>query len=138
MLDITDLDSLVDALSTPSEAVVTDLADLDGDLVLLGVGGKLGPELAVMARRALDKAGSDAKVTGVARLLNPATEERLRREGVRLQRADLLDEDALAGLPDAAAVVYLVGRKFGTSGDEAPTWLVNTYLPGRVARAGMC
>ena len=58
MLDITDLDSLVDALSTPSEAVVTDLADLDGDLVLLGVGGKLGPELAVMARRALDKAGS--------------------------------------------------------------------------------
>ena len=127
------LTELVDALSTPPAAVVDDLAALGGDLVILGAGGKIGPELAVMARRALDKAGSDASVTAVCRSLDPGTGQRMTNAGVRLHHADLLDEDALAGLPDAANVLYLVGRKFGTSGDEATTWLVNTYLPGRVA-----
>ena len=127
------LTELVDALSTPPAAVVDDLAALCGDVVILGAGGKIGPELAVMARRALDKAGSDASVTAVCRSLDPGTSQRMTDAGVRLHHADLLDEDALAGLPDAANVLYLVGRKFGTSGDEATTWLVNTYLPGRVA-----
>ena len=127
------LTELVDALSTPPPAVVDDLAGLDGDLVVLGAGGKIGPELAVMARRALDTAGSAATVTAVCRSLEPDTGRRMTEAGVRLHHADLLDEDALAGLPDAASVLYLVGRKFGTSGDEATTWLVNTYLPGRVA-----
>jgi nucleoside-diphosphate-sugar epimerase len=129
-----ELNQLYEALSTPSHAVIEDLAAIDGDITVLGVGGKLGPEMAIMARRALDKAGSAARVIGVARSLDAETEERLKHAGVTLVQADLLDDDALDALPEATGVVYLAGRKFGTSGQEAATWLVNTYLPGRVAQ----
>jgi nucleoside-diphosphate-sugar epimerase len=129
---IATLDDLRDALSRPSDAVVESLARGAGDIMLLGVGGKIGPELAVMARRALDAAGSGARVIGVARNPEPAVAEYLERSGVVLERADLLDDRALAQLPDASRVVYLAGRKFGTGGDASTTWALNTYLPGRV------
>lgn len=124
---------LQDALATPSQDVVDDMARLDGDVMLLGVAGKLGPELALMARRALDKAGRTARVIGVARNPAPEPARRLEEAGVELVRADLMDDAALTGLPDAANVVYLAGRKFGTDGGEHHTWALNTYLPGRVA-----
>lgn len=125
--------ALRDALSTPSQEVVESLARVDGDFMLLGVAGKLGPELALMARRALDRAGRQARVIGVARNPGPELVERLRDGGVELLRADLLDDAALANLPDVANTVYLAGRKFGTDGAEHQTWALNTYLPGRIA-----
>ena len=115
--------ALRDALSTPSQEVVESLARVDGDFMLLGVAGKLGPELALMARRALDRAGRQARVIGVARNPGPELVERLRDGGVELLRADLLDDAALANLPDVANIVYLAGRKFGTDGAE--------HRPGR-------
>jgi nucleoside-diphosphate-sugar epimerase len=124
------LAELHEALSAPSSEVIESLARTDGDIMLLGVGGKIGPELAVMARRALDAAGSPAKVIGVARTIDTASLRRAGDAGVELIQADLLHD--LASLPDAARIVYLAGKKFGTAGAAHGTWALNTYLPGRV------
>lgn len=129
---MTTTDELREALSRPSDGVVESLASIDGDVMLLGVGGKIGPELAVMARRALDSAGSTSRVIGVARNPDPSTVAYLEDAGVIVHRADLLDDKSLAELPDAGRVVYLAGRKFGTGGDASTTWALNSYLPGRV------
>ena len=126
-----DLAELYDALSAPTPEVTESLSRLDGDLMLLGVGGKLGPELALMARRALDKAGKNSRVLGVARSLDPATASRLAEGGVDLVKADLMT--SLESLPEAPNVIYLAGRKFGTGGSEHQTWALNAHLPGRVA-----
>lgn len=126
-----DLVELYDALSAPTPEVIESLSRLDGDLMLLGVGGKLGPELALMARRALDKAGKNSRVVGVARNLDPVTAMRLAEGGVDLVKADLMN--SLESLPEAQNVIYLAGRKFGTGGSEHQTWALNAHLPGRVA-----
>src|SRR5690606_35598106 len=120
-------------LATPSDALVSDLARLDGDLMLLGAGGKMGPSMAMLARNALDAAGSSAQVVAVSRFSDEAAEQRLQDAGVRTVRADLLDDEQLADLPEAANVVYLAAMKFGSTGQEPLTWAMNTYLPGKVA-----
>ena len=129
-----DVEDLEDRLSTPTEGVLKTLTRLDGDLVVLGVGGKMGPTLARMARRASDAVGARRRVVGVARFTDAASEQRLRSHGVATVRCDLLDEESLSRLPDAANVVFMAGRKFGTTGQEAATWAVNAYLPGLVCR----
>ncbi|MEU9888981.1 NAD-dependent epimerase/dehydratase family protein [Sphaerisporangium sp. NPDC051011] len=131
---IENLNDLREALSAPSEAVADGLARTEGDLMLLGAGGKIGPDLAVMARRALDARGSTARVIAVARTLSEEDEAFMKQAGVEIFRADLLDDADLARLPEAGRVVYLAGRKFGTHGFEHGTWALNTYLPGRVMR----
>ena len=131
---IRDGEHLEDLLSEPTPGVIETLARLDGDLIVLGVGGKMGPTLARMARRALDAAGSRRDVIGVARFSEPGLEETLQQSGVRTIRADLLDPDQIASLPDAPLVVFMAGMKFGTTGREAMTWAVNTFSPGLVAR----
>jgi nucleoside-diphosphate-sugar epimerase len=123
-------DDLEEALSRPTPAVVEDLRRLGGDLVVLGASGKMGPTLARMARRALDRA---RKVIAVARFSNPRAREALDAAGVHTLACDLLDPEAVRRLPDAAAVVFMPGAKFGTSGAEAATWATNAFLPGLVA-----
>jgi nucleoside-diphosphate-sugar epimerase len=125
---------LEDVMTAPSPALVEALSGLGGDLLILGVGGKMGPTLARLARRGLDEAGSGSRVIGVARFTNPAARGGLHAAGVETVAADLLDDDALARLPDASHVVYLAARKFGSTGDEPLTWAMNTYLPARVAQ----
>ena len=121
-------------LARPGEALVADLARTDGDLLILGVGGKMGPSLAMLARNALDAAGQPRRrVIGVARFSEAAVQERLQRAGVETIAADLLAPGALERLPDAPHVIYMAARKFGSTGDEPLTWAMNTYLPGRVA-----
>jgi nucleoside-diphosphate-sugar epimerase len=120
------------ALATPSARLIADLRDLDGDLLILGAGGKMGPSLALLARNALDAAGKGAAVIAVSRFGDGAARQRLEDAGVRTIEADLLDDATLQALPDAANVVYLVTMKFGTSGQEHLTWATNVYLPGRV------
>lgn len=127
------VEALEAALATPSEALVADLRRLDGDLLILGAGGKLGPSLAMLARRALDAAGKTDEVIAVSRFGDGAVRSRLEEAGVRTVAADLLDDPALRALPDAPNVVYLVTMKFGTSGREHLTWATNVFLPGRVA-----
>ncbi|WP_019640540.1 NAD-dependent epimerase/dehydratase family protein [Paenibacillus fonticola] len=120
-------------LSEPSERLIQDLSKLEGDIVILGVGGKMGPSLAKLVKRGVDAAGLRTKVTGVSRFSSGDLQNELEAAGIHTIAADLLDEAALAALPDASNVIYMAGNKFGTTGREYFTWAMNAYLPGRVA-----
>jgi hypothetical protein len=124
-----DTDELEEFMTRPDAALISDLASLDGDIAVLGVGGKMGPTLARMAKRA----APDKRVIGVARFSEAGLEEKLRGWGVEAVRCDLLDRDALAALPDCANVVFMAGRKFGTSGNLEMTWAMNVHVPALVA-----
>jgi nucleoside-diphosphate-sugar epimerase len=131
---IRDRDDLEQRLSEPTPAAVEALGQLEGDIIVLGAAGKMGPTLARMARWASDAAGVPRRILAVARFASAEHEEAFRRHGVEPVRCDLLEPEQLNQLPDVANVLYLVGRKFGSTGGEALTWAVNTFLPGVVCR----
>ncbi len=124
---------LDDALSEPTPEVVATLARLAGDIILLGAGGKMGPSLARMARLASDAAGVGRRVIAVSRF-SGGGERKFHDHGVETVRCDLLNEGDVVRLPDAANVLFMTGRKFGSTGDQAATWAMNSYLPGVVCR----
>ena len=128
---IEDKTHLEDLLSRPPEALVEDLARLDGDIIVLGVAGKVGPTLARMAKRA----APDKRVVGVARFSDADVRRRLESWGVETIACDLLDREAVEALPKIRNVVYMAGKKFGTAGDEPFTWAMNAYVPALVAEA---
>jgi hypothetical protein len=130
---ITTTDQLEEMLSRPSQKDCEALRKLEGDLLILGVGGKMGPSLAVRARRAMDEAGLRKRVIGVSRFGEAALRASLERAGVETIAADLMDGDALKALPDAPNIVFMAGRKFGTQGAEHWTWAMNVLLPAWVA-----
>ncbi len=106
---------------------------IEGDILLLGVAGKMGPSMARLARQAADLAGVNKRIIGVSRFSDPQSRALLEAEGVETIAADFLNEKDLAALPEAKNILYLAGNKFGTTGKEAFTWAMNAYLPGRVA-----
>src|SRR5262249_52162382 len=124
---IENTEHLEELLSDPTEQAVETLAGLDGDLLILGVAGKMGPTLARMARRAFDLAGVTRRVIGVARFSAAGVEEGLRSHGVETIACDLLDSEALGRLPEAANVLVMIGMKFGATGQEARTWAINAF-----------
>ncbi len=130
---IRDVAELEDLLSEPPEATVRSLGGLDGDIVILGVTGKMGPTLARMAKRASDAAGVKRRVIGVSRFSSPDLEDQLRTWGVETVRCDLLDRKSVAALPEAANIVYMAGMKFGSTGQESLTWAMNSHLPALVS-----
>ncbi len=130
---IRDLEQLEELLSRPTPELVTMMRRLDGDLIILGVGGKTGPSLARMARRATDAAGVRRRILGVSRFSRPELPQQLNAWGIETISCDLLNRAELAKLPDAANVLYLAAMKFGSTGREATTWAMNVYLPGMVA-----
>src|SRR5438874_12546217 len=113
---IADTDQLDDLLSEPTALAVETLAHLDGDVLILGAGGKMGPTLARMARRASDAAGVRRRVLGASRFSSPRLETMLRDHGVETTRCDLLDPEQLGRLPDVPNVVFMTGMKFGSTG----------------------
>ncbi|WP_052667014.1 NAD-dependent epimerase/dehydratase family protein [Nitriliruptor alkaliphilus] len=129
--DVAELDAW---LSEPRPALIEDLRALEGDVVVLGAAGKLGPSLVRLAVQAIDAAGTDSEVFAVSRFTAPGAADEMATTGATVIRADITDDAGLAALPDAANVIYLVGAKFGTAGNEAGTWATNAYLPGRVAQ----
>ncbi|MFI7440070.1 NAD-dependent epimerase/dehydratase family protein [Nonomuraea indica] len=124
---------LEERLARPGAGLVDDLGRLDGDIMIIGAGGKLGPSLVRLALNATARGGHDRRVIAVSRFTEDGLAATLREEGATVVSADVADERALAGLPDAPNVVFLVGAKFGTAGREHATWFTNAYLPGRVA-----
>lgn len=130
---MSELKLLEQKLLQPSEALVSDMQSLEGDIIMLGVAGKMGPSMARLARQAADLSGVKRRIIGVSRFSDPATRAELEDDGVETIAADLLNEDELASLPDVPNVIYLAGQKFGTTGKESFTWAMNAYLPGRVA-----
>lgn len=131
---IPDVDQLEEMLSEPTPGVIESLRKRKGDILVLGVAGKMGPTLARMARRASDAAGVQRRVIGVARFSDAAQEKVLRKHGVETIKCDLLNEAQLAKLPDAPNVVYMAGMKFGSTGNEPLTWAMNVFLPGLVCQ----
>lgn len=131
---IKNVEELEDILSTPSEATIRTMGNLKGDLVVLGIAGKMGPTLARMAKRASDLAGVTRRVIGVSRFSGSSdAEKELNGWGIETHRCDLLDEKAYAKLPDAPNVVYMAGMKFGSTGQESLTWAMNAFVPGLVS-----
>lgn len=131
---IADVAHLEDLLSEPSPASVESMRRLDGDIIILGVAGKMGPTLARMARRASAAAGVSRRIIGVSRFTSASHAEALRRDGIETVRCDLLDETAVSQLPDSANVVFMAGRKFGSSAGEPLTWAANCCLPAIICR----
>lgn len=119
------------ALSEPTPEVIETFRRLPGDIMLLGVGGKMGLSLARMARRAADAAGVSRRVLGVSRF-SGGGEAAFHVRGVETIRCDLLNDDELKQLPDAANIVFMTGKKFGSTDDMASTWAMNCHLPARI------
>ena len=120
-------------LSEPTSAVVEAVAALKGDILILGVGGKMGPTLAKQAKLAVERAGIAKKVIGVSRFSTPGVREDLHAAGIETITADLLSESSLQNLPEIENVILMAGRKFGSTDNESLTWAMNGYMPGRVA-----
>lgn len=130
----TSVSELEEILSRPPERLVEAFRQLRGDLILLGVGGKMGPTMARMARRAFQQAGVGNRVMGVSRFRDRAVKQRLESWGVTTIACDLLDETAVAALPDAAHVIAMSGFKFGASEHPERAWATNCYMPALICR----
>ena len=126
------IEDLDDVLTRPSEALGAFIAGLDGPLLVLGAGGKMGPTLCGMVKRAAGESGVSLDVIAVSRFSDPETRAWLEARGVRTVACDLFDRQAVARLPDAENIIYLVGLKFGTRQNPALTWAANTLIPSIV------
>ena len=128
-----DVEALEDFMTEPSPGLVADLARVDGDIIVLGVGGKMGPTLARMAKRA----APGKRVIGVARFSDRSLLSRLQSQGIECIACDLLDRAALERLPNVADgvrnVVFMAGHKFGAAENAALTWMMNVGVPMMVA-----
>jgi nucleoside-diphosphate-sugar epimerase len=126
-----DAEHLEDVMATPTPELVADLARVEGDIIILGVGGKIGPTLAQMAKRA----APGKRVVGVARFSEKGLRESLTAHGIECIAADLLDRAAIEALPKLPNVIFMAGFKFGASGHEAFTWAMNAHVPALVAES---
>jgi nucleoside-diphosphate-sugar epimerase len=128
---ISDIAALDGLLCRPSQALIDDLQKVDGDIMILGVAGKMGPTLAGLAKAALP----DRRVIGVARFSDPSAKAWLQARGIETIACDLLDEAAIKALPKTKNIVFMAGRKFGAEGDLSLTWAMNAHVPALVAQA---
>ncbi len=129
-----DHDALDEELSSPPEFLVRAVSRWTGHLAVIGAGGKMGPTLARMAKRAFDRAGLSGRVYAVSRFSDPAVRDRLEKAGVETVPLDLAEPDAAASLPEAERVVYMAGQKFGTDALPSATWASNVLLAAKVAK----
>jgi nucleoside-diphosphate-sugar epimerase len=128
---ITDVAALDELLCRPSQALIDELQKVDGDIMVLGVAGKMGPTLAGLAKAALP----DRRIIGVARFSDAGVKTWLEARGIETLHCDLLNENAIKALPKIRNVVFMAGRKFGAEGDLALTWAMNAHVPALVAQA---
>lgn len=126
-------EQLEELLSSPSTEAVEMLKQLDGDLIFLGIAGKIGPSLALMAKRACELAGVKKRIIGVSRFRSPEERSHLEELGIETIQGDLLEGDFLESLPKVKNVFFLAGMKFGSEENLSLTWAMNTYLPALVA-----
>ena len=124
---------LDDLLCIPRPELIDMMSGLDGDIMILGIAGKMGITLGRLAQNAAQTAGVKKKIYGVARFSNDEARQNLEKWGIETIKCDLLDPDAVAELPQVANIIYMAGRKFGTDGSEELTWAMNTVAPAYVA-----
>jgi len=130
---ISNEEQLEELLSRPGKELVEMFARIDGDLMFLGVAGKIGKSLAMMARRACDEAGIKKRIYGVSLFENKEQQEIFTKAGIDTISGDLLDTKFTESLPRVKNVFYLAGMKFGSVDNLSLTWAINTYLPAIVA-----
>src|SRR3974390_2068776 len=128
---IADIGALDELLCRPSQALIDDLKKVDGDIMILGAAGKMGPPLAGLTKAATP----ERRVIGVARFSEPGVEQWLKARGIEIIHCDLLDEAGVNALPKIPNIIFMAGRKFGAEGDLALTWAMNAHVPAIVAQA---
>lgn len=126
---LADSEELDAFMARPTTALVRDLEQLDGDIMILGASGKMGPSLARLARNAAPK----KRVIAVARFSEPAPKAELEANGVETIACDMLDREDLARLPQIRNIIFMAGRKFGSGGNQPLTWATNALMPAIVA-----
>jgi nucleoside-diphosphate-sugar epimerase len=131
--EIAGIEQLEDMISTPTEEVIEYFTQMTGDILMLGVGGKIGPSLALMAKKASRLAGNEKRIIGVSSFSSTAVKDSLEKNGIETLRGDLMDKSFLESLPDVENVIFLAGMKFGSTENISLTWAINSYLPGLVA-----
>ena len=124
---------LEELLSRPSSEVVDLFKTIEGDLIFLGIAGKIGPSIARMAKRACEAAGVSKSIIGVSRFSNEQEQKRMESFGIETIRGDLLDPDFIKSLPLVKNAIFLAGMKFGAEDNLSLTWAMNTYVPALVA-----
>lgn len=127
-------EKLNDLMTTPSETLVEDVKKIKGDIMILGAGGKMGPTLAILAKKAIKKANINKRVIAVSRFSDSIARHVLESNDIEIIACDLMEEGVIDSLPDAENIIFMVGRKFGTVGDEILSWGMNTWLPVHVAK----
>jgi nucleoside-diphosphate-sugar epimerase len=133
MTSASTIQEVEERLSRPTDLDVSAINGLDGDALILGAGGKMGPSLAALARRAADQANVKKRVIAVSRFGDNALRRQFEDQDIETIACDLLEPEALAKLPDVSNVIFMAARKFGTTGSAHLTWAMNTLLPGLVA-----
>ncbi len=123
---------LEERLSRPIPALVEAMSRLEGDLLILGGGGKMGPSLARLARRALDEAGGGRRVVAASIFESEQTRLELEREGVEAGSCNLLDGEEIQRVARCRDIIYMAGRKFGSTDRPDLTWVINVLLPAAV------
>lgn len=129
---INQVEQLDELLSRPTPQVVQALQQTTGDIILLGIAGKMGPTLARMILRGDEAAGIKRRVFGVSRFSDETNRQPLEAMGIKTIQGDLLKSDFISSLPDVPHVIYMAGMKFGATGNESLTWAMNTFLPSLV------
>lgn len=130
---IADETELEELLSRPDKAVVDLMNSLEGDIIFLGIAGKIGPSIARMAKRACELAGVKKRIIGVSRFSNTGDMQKLASYGIDTLKGDLLDRQFLEDLPEVKNVFFLAGMKFGSEANKSLTWAMNAYLPALVS-----
>lgn len=126
-------EQLEEKLSEPNDRDIALMRNLTGDVIVLGAGGKMGPSLAKLAKRAAEEAGARRRVIAASRFSSPQLREDLEAAGVETIACNLLDRDEVATLPRCENVLFLAGRKFGSTDRSDLTWAMNTMVPANVA-----
>ncbi len=120
-------EALIAKMTEPSPEVVEAVSQIDGEIMILGIAGKMGPTLGELLVRAGAKG-----VVGVSRFSDPSSRDPLEAAGIRTVRCDLMDDEGLRQLPEVGHIILMAGHKFGATGNEPLTWAMNTMLPARV------
>ena len=130
---IADEQQLDEMLSKPTAELIDLISQLEGDLLFLGVGGKIGTSIAIMAKRAVEQVGIKKRVMGIDRFTDNQSSDRLKKQGIEIIIGDLMNNEFVKGLPKVKNIIFLAGMKFGSEENLSLTWAINSYLPAIIA-----
>jgi nucleoside-diphosphate-sugar epimerase len=136
--DITNMQELNEFMTEPTEGLVEMMAGLEGEVMVLGGSGKMGPELVETIVRADQAAGKAPRVTVASLFPPPRGQEvidRFSALGVGVLDGDLTDPAFMDSLPKMTNVIYMVGFKFGSAADPGRAIQMNCVLPAQVGMA---